>query len=116
MPKSKLELTWIGKEIRSQLEPRILIEDPEKSCHAKYRIKKFTTEITEDTEKKGNSVSSSVNAVPSVMNPLGDLFDNKLIFGDNLLAKNTLDYSIRKSGWMQVEVMMRASKHQNEEY
>lgn len=26
--KPKLELTWIGKEERPRLEPRILIEDP----------------------------------------------------------------------------------------
>jgi adenine-specific DNA-methyltransferase len=54
--KQKLELTWIGKENRPKLEPRILIEDPEKSYHAKYRVSK------------------------------NDFFDNKLIFGDNLLA------------------------------
>ena len=29
--KSKLELTWIGKDNQPRLEPRILIEDPEKS-------------------------------------------------------------------------------------
>jgi adenine-specific DNA-methyltransferase len=29
---SKLELTWIGKEKRPKLEPRILIEDPDRSC------------------------------------------------------------------------------------
>lgn len=29
--KQKLELTWIGKDEESRLEPRILIEDPEKS-------------------------------------------------------------------------------------
>jgi adenine-specific DNA-methyltransferase len=29
--KQKLELTWIGKEKKPKLEPRILIEDPEKS-------------------------------------------------------------------------------------
>lgn len=29
--KTKLELTWIGKEEQPKLEPRILIEDPEKS-------------------------------------------------------------------------------------
>jgi len=29
--KTRLELTWIGKEKRPNLEPRILIEDPEKS-------------------------------------------------------------------------------------
>lgn len=59
--KQKLELTWIGKENRPKLEPRILIEDPEKSYHAKYRITK------------------------------NDLYDNKLIFGDNLLALKALE-------------------------
>ena len=29
--KQKLELTWIGKDEQIVLEPRILIEDPEKS-------------------------------------------------------------------------------------
>jgi hypothetical protein len=29
-----LELTWIGKDDRPRLEPRILPEDPEKSYHA----------------------------------------------------------------------------------
>jgi adenine-specific DNA-methyltransferase len=52
----KLELTWIGKENRPKLELRILIKNPEKSYHAKYRISK------------------------------NDIFDNKLIFGNNLLA------------------------------
>ena len=36
--KPKLELTWIGKESRPKLEPRILLEDPEKSYHAKHRV------------------------------------------------------------------------------
>jgi len=34
----KLELTWIGKENRPKLEPRILLEDPEKSHHAAHRV------------------------------------------------------------------------------
>jgi adenine-specific DNA-methyltransferase len=59
--KQKLELTWIGKENRPQLEPRILLEDPEKSYHAQQRV----------TEN--------------------DLFDNRLIFGDNLLALKALE-------------------------
>ncbi len=59
--KQKLELTWIGKENRPKLEPRILLEDPELSCHAEHKV-------TED-----------------------DLFDNKLIFGDNLLALKALE-------------------------
>ncbi len=61
MKKQKLELTWIGKEKRPKLEPRILLEDPEKSCHAKHRV----------TEN--------------------DIFDNRLIFGDNLLALKALE-------------------------
>jgi adenine-specific DNA-methyltransferase len=36
--KQKLELTWIGKENRPKLEPRILLEDPAKSYHAKHRV------------------------------------------------------------------------------
>ena len=36
----KLELTWIGKETRPKLEPRILLEDPEKSYHAQQRVTK----------------------------------------------------------------------------
>jgi adenine-specific DNA-methyltransferase len=59
--KQKLELTWIGKENRPKLEPRILLEDPDKSYHAPHRV----------TDK--------------------DLFDNRLIFGDNLLALKALE-------------------------
>ena len=59
--KQKLELMWIGKENRAKLEPRILIEDPEKSYHAAHRL----------TEN--------------------DLFDNRLIFGDNLLALKAIE-------------------------
>ncbi len=54
--KQKLELTWIGKEVRPRLEPRILPEVPEKSYHAPHRVSD------------------------------NDIFDNRLIFGDNLLA------------------------------
>lgn len=60
MTKQKLELTWIGKHKRPKLEARILLEDPEKSYHAKVR-------------------SESV------------AFDNRLIFGDNLLALKALE-------------------------
>jgi len=35
--KPKLELTWIGKEERPRLEPRILVEDPALSHHAATR-------------------------------------------------------------------------------
>jgi len=38
--KTKLELTWIGKENRPKLEPRILVEDPAKSYHAPFRTGK----------------------------------------------------------------------------
>src|SRR4029077_3135689 len=53
--------TWIGKEHRPKLEPRILIEDLEKSYHAAHRV-------TND-----------------------DIFDNHLICGDNLLALKALE-------------------------
>lgn len=59
--KQKLELTWIGKENRPKLEPRILIEDPARSCHAQFRTGE------------------------------NDLFGNRLIFGDNLLALKALE-------------------------
>ncbi|WP_282213640.1 site-specific DNA-methyltransferase [Methylococcus capsulatus] len=61
MSKQKLELTWIGKDKRPKLEPRILLEDPDKSYHARHRV----------TEN--------------------DIFDNRLIFGDNLLALKALE-------------------------
>ncbi len=61
MKHQKLELTWIGKDQRPRLEPRILLEDPIRSYHAKQRV-------TED-----------------------DLFDNRLIKGDNLLALKALE-------------------------
>jgi len=38
MKRQKLELTWIGKENRPKLEPRILLEDPAKNYHSKYRL------------------------------------------------------------------------------
>lgn len=61
MKKTKLELTWIGKDKRPKLEPRILLEDTDKSYHASQRF-------SED-----------------------DIFDNRLIFGDNLLALKALE-------------------------
>jgi adenine-specific DNA-methyltransferase len=57
----RLELTWIGKEDRPRLEPRILLEDPELS----YRAPKRVTDH--------------------------DIFDNQLIHGDNLLALKALE-------------------------
>ncbi len=61
MKKTKLELTWIGKDKRPKLEPRILLEDSELSYHASHRM-------SDD-----------------------DIFDNRLIFGDNLLALKALE-------------------------
>lgn len=61
MPKTKLELTWIGKEHAIRLEPRILIEDKAKSYHAPFRVRDQ------------------------------DSFDNRLVFGDNLLALRALE-------------------------
>ena len=59
--KTKLELTWIGKDKRPRLEPRILLEDTALSHSAKQRVGK------------------------------DDIFDNMLIQGDNLLALKALE-------------------------
>ena len=59
--KQKLELTWIGKDKRPKLEPRVLLEDPARSYRARQRVSET------------------------------DLFDNRLIFGDNLLALKALE-------------------------
>ena len=63
MTKQKLELTWVGKDVRPRLEPRILLEDPSLSYHAPARAD-------------------------------GDLFDNRLIRGDNLLALKALEQEL----------------------
>ena len=59
--KQKLELSWIGKDDRPRLEPRILLEDPGLSYHAPHRVSEH------------------------------DVFDNILIHGDNLLALKALE-------------------------
>ena len=43
--KQKLDLTWIGKDARPKLEPRILLEDPAKSYHAKFRSAEFAGKV-----------------------------------------------------------------------
>ena len=58
---NKLELTWVGKNDRKLLEPRILIPDDEKS-------------VADANHGAG-----------------GSLDENKLIFGDNLLALKALE-------------------------
>jgi adenine-specific DNA-methyltransferase len=57
----KLELTWVGKDERPRLEPRILLEEPALSYHASHRVSE------------------------------SDRFDNLLIQGDNLLALKALE-------------------------
>lgn len=59
--KQKLELTWINKEVRPRLEPRILLEDATLSYHAPHRVS------------------------------ADDIFDNRVICGDNLLALKALE-------------------------
>src|SRR5690606_17228375 len=63
----RLELTWIGKESRPKLEPRVMLEDSSASYHASKR--------------------SSYT----------DIFDNYLIFGDNLLALRALEAEFERS-------------------
>ena len=61
--KQKLEFTWIGKENRPKLEPRILLEDPAKSYHAKYRVKLGSREDAKArSEKQENLEGDADNA------------------------------------------------------
>ena len=78
--KKKLELTWIGKENRPKLEPRMLLEYPAKSYHAKHRVKSGLqiTQISADSNPKNNLRESAKSA-----DDVGDIFDNRPFFGDN---------------------------------
>ena len=87
-PNTRLELTWIGKQNRPKLEPRILIEDPSLSYHAKFRVKGGGT--ADDADGRRSKESHLRESAPSAVE-LGDLFDNRLIFGDNLLALKALE-------------------------
>jgi adenine-specific DNA-methyltransferase len=59
--KQRLELTWIGKDERSRPEPRVLLPDAGNSYHAR-------APVSED-----------------------DIFENEVVFGDNLLALKALE-------------------------
>ena len=92
--KTKLELTWIGKEHRPKLEPRILLEEPDKSHHAKFRVKEVSREAAKTAKDSETLPSSSKNLrafAPSRENEVGDIFDNMLIRGDNLLGLKALE-------------------------
>lgn len=58
---NRLELTWVRKEDRPRIEPRVLLEDASKSFHAPTKVSEH------------------------------DLYDNRLIFGDNLLGLKALE-------------------------
>ena len=60
----KLELSWIGKDCVPKLEPRILLPDDSVSYHAKHRVSD------------------------------ADIYSNRLIFGDNLLALKALEQDL----------------------
>ena len=72
--KQKLELTWIGKEHRPRLEPRILLEDTEKSYHAKYRVKEGKASTAENAKSTENSDSlRSLLAAHKAASPAGEI-------------------------------------------
>ena len=66
----RLELVWPGKEARVEVEPRILIEDKEKS----YSV---------ESKEKAGLFEDENTPKPT--------FDNMLIHGDNLLALKALE-------------------------
>ncbi len=74
--KQKLELTWIGKDKRPRLEPRIFLEDKNFSYRADNPVISSQVEVPFDQED---------NNSPQVTH------DNLLIHGDNLLALKALE-------------------------
>jgi hypothetical protein len=56
----KLELTGIGKENRPRLEPRILLEDPEKSYHAAQRVKEWPQENARNTKDSDSLTEETI--------------------------------------------------------
>jgi adenine-specific DNA-methyltransferase len=72
--KQKLELTWIGKEKRPRLEPRILLEDRALSYNSAMK-EEPTDDLFSDQENE----------------QLKPFDDNILIQGDNLLALKALE-------------------------
>ena len=73
---TRLELTWPGKEDRFNPEPRILLEDKEKS---------FSYE--KDTDGTAKDIFDHFNVKAKVV----PTYDNMLIHGDNLLALKALE-------------------------
>lgn len=72
-PKQKLELTWIGKEKRPRLEPRILLEDKDLS-YCRETAEQFVDDLFADESDAPKAFD-----------------DNILIHGDNLLALKALE-------------------------
>jgi hypothetical protein len=75
---NKLELAWIGKEYYPKLEQRILVEDTAKSHHASFRIIE------------------------------NDIFENQLIFGDNLILSRC--WSRNSRGRLEAKVFCRMAR------
>jgi len=88
----KLELTWIGKDEQPRLEPRILIEDPEKSYSA---LKHQTTPNPSLTKEGSFGKTHSLNSSPPILGGdkgvVNNYTGNMLIHGDNLLALKALE-------------------------
>jgi len=76
--KQKLELTWIGKEKRPRLEPRILLEDKTLSYRADAQEPKEGKNADLFAEQENEQVQT--------------FDDNLLIQGDNLLALKALEH------------------------
>lgn len=73
---TRLELTWPGKEDRFNPEPRILLEDKEKSFSYEKDTNGFAKELFDRMEAENKVVPT---------------YDNMLIHGDNLLALKALE-------------------------
>jgi hypothetical protein len=63
------------------------VEETDKSHHAKFRVRESPQENAENTKN-----SDSVRSLRSfAANEVGDIFENRLIRGDNLLTLKSLE-------------------------
>ena len=81
MSSKRLELTWVGKESRPKLEPRILMPDDTKSHAAPLQPGTMWDAAYQRLKDSGEWDGEGP----------GPAYDNMLVFGDNLLALRALE-------------------------
>jgi len=98
--KQKLEVTWIGKENWTKLEPRILLEVPVKSCCAPQRISlseakimlgRFVKEVNARNEEVVITKNGSPAAILMSYDKFESLKETSAIRSDTALMREIRD-------------------------